>query len=97
MNSIFFKLIGMYVFVFIDDLVIFSNSLKRYINYLEEAFAILKENGLKVNFEKYHCFKKEVKLLGHTLSVKGISPIDSKVRLLLIDYLQLILNNYVPF
>ena len=82
MNRIFFDLIGVCVFIYIDDLVIYSPSLDQHIKDLEKVFLILANNGLKVNFEKCDFFKEEVELLGHTLSTKGIKPMNSKIKVI---------------
>jgi len=42
---------------------------------LKKVFEIIKENGLKINLERCNFFKEKVELLGHTLSIDGISPI----------------------
>ena len=60
MNRIFFNLIGKCVFIYIDDLVVFSNSWEQHVIDLEEVFTILKDNGLKLNIEKCHFFQEEV-------------------------------------
>eukprot|EP00833_Pecoramyces_ruminatium_P018235 jgi/Orpsp1_1/1192267/evm.model.d7180000091854.1 len=83
MNRIFFDLIGDCVFVYIDDLVVYSPSMEQHIKDLEKVFYILHNNGLKINLEKCHFFKEEVELLGHKLSTRGISPIDAKVNIII--------------
>ena len=80
MNKIFFELIGECVFIYIDDIVIFSKDINEHILHLRRVFKILKDNGLKINLEKCSFFKKEVSLLGHKLSTDGISPIPEKVK-----------------
>jgi len=70
MNRIFFDLIGVCVFIYKDDLVIYSSSLKQYIKDIEKVFLILADNGLKVNFEKCDFVKEEVELLGHAFNLK---------------------------
>jgi len=71
------------MFVYIDDLVIFSPSLEQYVKDLKKVFEIIKENGLKINLEKRNFFKEKVGLLGHTLSIDGISPIQDKIKVIL--------------
>ena len=82
MNRIFFNLIGKCVFIYIDDLVVFSPSYEQHAKDLAEVFSILKKNGLKLNLEKCHFFQEEVELLGHILSTKGIKPIPEKVKII---------------
>ena len=82
MNRIFFPLIGKCLFVYIDDLIVFSESLEDHLNDLGKVFEILKENGLKLNLEKCNFFKDKVELLGHTVSTEGISPLPSKIKVI---------------
>jgi len=58
MNGIFFPLIGVSMFVYINDLVIFSPSLEQHVKDLKKkkVFEIIKENGLKINFAKCNFF-----------------------------------------
>ena len=83
MNRIFFDLIGVCLFVYIDDLVIFSDSIESHITHLTKVFQILADNGLKINLEKCSFFKEEVVLLGHVLSTKGIAPIPDKIKVII--------------
>lgn len=86
MNRIFFNLIGECVFVYIDDLVVFSESYEQHIKDLAKVFSILKDNGLKLNLEKCHFFQQEVELLGHIISTVGIKPIPKKI-LVIVNWL----------
>jgi len=79
MNRIFLPLIGKCMFVYIDDLVIFSCSLEEHLNNLQDIFNIIKENGLKVNLSKCHFLKKEVQVLGHLLTTESIKTVQKKV------------------
>jgi len=83
MNRIFFDLIGRNIFIYIDDVIVFSENMPNHIKDLSEVFGILEKNGLKVNVEKCHFFQNEVELLGHILSVEGIKPIPSKVEVIM--------------
>jgi len=83
MNRIFLPLIGICMFVYVDDLVIFSPSIEQHIVDLNKVFNIIKENNLKINLEKCNFFKEKVNLLGHTLSINGISPIQEKIQVIL--------------
>ena len=83
MNRIFFDLIGVCLFVYIDDLIIFSQSLEAHIVHLQKVFSILLSNGLKINFEKCAFFKTEVNLLGHVLSINGLLPMPEKTKVIL--------------
>ena len=82
MNRIFLPLIGKCMFIYIDDLIIFSTSLEDHISDLNKVFQIIKENGLKINLEKCKFFKESVELLGHAVSINGVSPIPSKTKVI---------------
>ena len=69
-NRIFLPLIGKCMFVYMDNLVIFSCSLEEHLKNLQDVFNIIKENGLKVNLSNCHFLKKEVQVLGHLLTTE---------------------------
>ena len=71
------------MFVYVDDLVVFSPSIEQHIEDLNKVFNIIKENNLKINLEKCNFFKEKVNLLGYTLSINGISPIQEKIQVIL--------------
>jgi len=79
MNRIFFPLIGKCMFVYLDDIVIFSSSKEQHLQDLKEVFKIIREHGLKINLEKCHFFMEEVEILGHLLIIEGIKPTTAKV------------------
>jgi len=82
MNRIFLPLIGVCMFIYIDDLIIFSPSLEQHIEDLNKVFTIINENGLKINLDKCAFFKESVELLGHTVTIDGISPINNKIKII---------------
>jgi len=82
MNRIFFDLIEDCMFVYIEDLIIFLKCLDEHICHLHKVFTILQENELKINLEKCSFFQTEVKILGHLLSTKGLSPLNDKVKVI---------------
>jgi len=67
------------MFVYLDDLVIFSPSEEQHLEDIKEVFQIIKSNGLKINIEKCNFFMKEVEVLGHLLTVDGIKPTEGKI------------------
>ena len=82
MNRIFFPLIGKCMFVYLDDLVIFSPSMEQHLIDLREVFEIIRSNGLKINIEKCHFLMKEVEVLGHMLTTNGLKPVAAKVEVI---------------
>lgn len=58
---------------YIDDIIIYSNSIKEHWEHLNIILKELEMNGLKLNIKKCEFFKKEVKFLGYVVNVKGIT------------------------
>jgi len=56
--------------------------MESHLEHLSKVFAILQENNLKINLEKCDFFKNEVTILGHRLSVNGLSSIPEKVKII---------------
>lgn len=78
MRSIFGDL--SYVFIFIDDILIFSSSLEEHLIHLETIFKRLNEYNMKLAFKKCQFLKSEINYLGHTLKNDGsyTIPIQKK-------------------
>ena len=79
MNKILFPFIGEFVYVFIDDVLIYSKSIEEHLVHIKQVLEVFKENKLKINIEKCHFLQTEVDVLGHKLTTKGLSPMESKI------------------
>lgn len=78
MNLIFCDLPN--VLVYLDDIIIFSDSLQEHMKHLNVVFKRLKTHQLKIQLDKTEFFKKELLFLGHIVSEKGIQPNPEKVK-----------------
>ena len=65
--------------VYIDDTIVFSDSVEEHIKHLEQVFSRLKRVGLKLHPNKCKIAYPEVQFLGHVISAEGISPNPDKV------------------
>ena len=79
MNQILFPLIGVCVYNFIDDILIYSKSVEEHLIHIQQVLEIFRKHKLKINIEKCQFFRTEVEVLGHKLSTKGLSPMESKI------------------
>ena len=61
-----------FVFVYIDDIIIFSKSFSEHLSHLSSVLEMLREANLKASVEKCHLFLKEIKILGRIVSNEGI-------------------------
>jgi predicted aspartyl protease len=67
------------VVVFVDDIVIYSDSLPGLLDTMQKVFHLLREDNLTLNPEKCELFRTEVTVLGHRVSAQGIQPLEDKV------------------
>ena len=58
--------------VFLDDIIVYSRSLKEHIKRLDEVLTILRNHGLKLKMRKCSFFQSSVKYLGHVVNKDGI-------------------------
>ena len=65
--------------VYLDDIIIFSDTKEEHLKRLEAVFQKLHAAGLKLKPSKCHFFREEIEYLGHVVSGKGISTNPKKV------------------
>ncbi|ORD99169.1 POL3 [Hepatospora eriocheir] len=65
--------------VFLDDILIFTETLEKHENILERLLEVFKINNVSVNFEKSNFCKSEVTYLGHIINGDGIKPDTKRV------------------
>lgn len=68
------------VSVYVDDILIFSNSFEQHLKHLEQVFKRLKEANLKLQPTKCHFAVKKLKFLGHIISKNGIEVDPEKTK-----------------
>lgn len=59
------------VLVFLDDLIVFSESIEEHEARLMRVLQRLRDYGLKLSPEKCHFFQSSVKYLGHVVDAQG--------------------------
>ena len=65
--------------VYIDDILIFSNTEEEHLEHLRRVFAKLVNHAYHVRLQKYEFIKEEVEFLGHHITPSGIRTVESKV------------------
>lgn len=70
------------VLVFLDDLIVFSETLEEHESRLLHVLNRLKEYGLKLSVEKCKFFQTSVRYLGHIVSQHGVETDPQKVEAL---------------
>lgn len=79
MNAVMRNLIGKCLFVYMDDLIIFGESIKEHLIHLQTVLQRLREWNLKVAPEKCDLGKSQILFLGHIISADGVTPNPIKV------------------
>ncbi|GAA6081704.1 uncharacterized protein LOC111855352, partial, partial [Tachysurus ichikawai] len=67
------------VLVFLDDLIVFSDTLEEHERRLLHVLGSLRDCGLKLSLEKCKFFQQSVKYLGHIVSENGVETDPQKV------------------
>lgn len=80
MNNILRGIQNETALVYLDDILIYSTSLKEHIDRLREVFNRLREANFKVQLDKTEFLRKEVAYLGHIVTPEGVKPNPDKIR-----------------
>jgi len=80
MNHILRKYLRDFIFVYLNDIIIYSKTWKGYLNYLRIIFKALKGAGLMVKVKKYDFIKKKLKFLEHIISRERIKIDSEKIK-----------------
>lgn len=65
--------------VYLDDIIVFSQTFEDHISKLDSVFKRIQEAGLKIAPKKCFIFQKQVSFLGHVVNSQGISSDPSKI------------------
>lgn len=65
-----------FVIVYLDDIIIFSNSVEEHLNHLRLVFERLQQHNLKVSGKKCQLFKTELDYLGHRIVNNKVEPLE---------------------
>ena len=80
MNDVLFEYIDAFVMVYLDDIVVYSQSLREHERHLSLIFQRLRENRLFVKKEKCEFAQRQITFLGHKISEGLIKMDENKVR-----------------
>ena len=79
MNTVLHGLIGNTASVFLDDILIVSETEEEHFHKLNQVFSRLAAAGLKVKLEKCRFLQEQVTYLGHQIDSQGLKTVQSKV------------------
>ncbi|KAG1935783.1 retrotransposable element [Pimephales promelas] len=79
-NDVLRDMVDQFIYVYLDDKLIFSSSLQEHVQHVRQVLQRLLENGLFVKAEKCVFHAQSVPFLGHIISVDGVRMDPDKVK-----------------
>ncbi len=80
MNTVFAPLLRKCVLVFVDDILVYSNSLQEHVQHLQQVFELLQDHGLYVKASKCSFAQQHLEYLGHIIGVTGVATDPAKIQ-----------------
>ena len=69
-----------FVLMYLDDIIIYSKSLREHIDHIRLVFQALREAGLKIKMEKCAFARKELKYLSFRIGRDGVAADHDKIK-----------------
>ena len=80
MTRIFQRVIGKYVYVYLDDIFIFSYSIEEHEDHLKSVFDTLREQQLYLSTKKVDLYSAQMDCLGHQIDREGLHADADKMK-----------------
>lgn len=80
MCYVFREVIGKFVSVYLDDILIHSASLEEHFGHVDQVLKILEASGLRLNPKKCSFLQSQLKFLGHVISAEGVRVDPDKAK-----------------
>ncbi|KAJ3473550.1 hypothetical protein NLI96_g12945 [Meripilus lineatus] len=79
MNHIFAPYIGVFMDVYLDDIIVYSDTIEDHMKHVRLVFDVLRREKLYLGADKMQFFAKKLKILGHIIDEGGIAMDPHKV------------------
>ena len=83
MHRVFQPYLDQFVVVFVDDILIYSQSEEEHENHLRVVLQLLRDHQLYAKFSKCEFWLTEVRFVGHVVSALGVSVDLEKVKVVM--------------
>jgi hypothetical protein len=80
MNEVLAPYLWLFCLVYIDDIVVYSQSFEEHIEHLDKVLGAIAKSGITLSPDKCHLFYSSILLLGHKVSRLGLSTHEEKVK-----------------
>jgi hypothetical protein len=81
-EALFGPYLWKFVLVYIDDIIIFSKTVKEHLGHLDTTLATLGKSGVTLSLLKCHFAQPSITALGHHVSRLGLSTLREKVEVI---------------
>src|SRR3984957_7233593 len=85
MNQILRDIIDKFIWVYLDDVLLYSKQFNEHLAHIEEVFNRIRKAELRLKAEKYHFVDTELQFLGHVVGKEGVKPDPEKIQKM-VDY-----------
>jgi len=82
MNNIFSDLLDVYVVIYLDDILIYSNNMSKHHQHVKEVLKCLHKTGLYAKAEKCEFHSESVEYPGYILSPSSLTMSDNKIKII---------------
>lgn len=82
MNDILYELLDRFIIIYLDDIVVYNETLEEHVQFLEEVLSKLRAHQLYVKKEKCEFCMQEIMFLGHKVSKGQIRMDERKVKVI---------------
>ena len=89
MNDVFYEFVDHFVVVYLNDIVVYSESLEDHLEHLRKVLSKLREHQLYVKKEKCKFAQQEILFLRHKVS-KGLMMMDKRKVHAILDQVKLL-------
>ena len=83
MNGILRDYLRKFCLVYLDDIIIYSKTLKEHKQHVKQVLEKIREANLKLKPSKCQWFKEELTFVGHIINKEGIKPWEGNIKKIL--------------
>ena len=80
MNDLLGEYLDIFVLIFLDDILVYSQSVEEHAEHLRKVLHKLREYRLDAKASKCEILKTSLEFLGHEVTVDGMAPTKQKLK-----------------
>ena len=80
MNTVLFEIGDVKAFVYLDDIIVFGDTIEEHNANLRKVLMALRKHNLKIEPGKCQLLRREIEYLGHVVNENGIKPTNTNIK-----------------